>query len=108
MSSSTPAAVGGDAAVVDPHTVRISLGATLSYVMELTRRRGGELAYGDAKGTKQTIERIAKGEMPQLGQGWSYFTPTARELSRCVASAAATAKAVKACSTEQKILGLCE
>jgi aldehyde:ferredoxin oxidoreductase len=47
----------------------ISLGATLSYVMELTRRRSGELAYGDAKGTKRTIERIAKGEMPQLGQG---------------------------------------
>lgn len=47
----------------------ISLGATLSYVMELTRRRGGELAYGDVAAAKRTIEQIAKGELPQLGQG---------------------------------------
>jgi TRAP transporter TAXI family solute receptor len=46
--------------------------------------------------------------MPQLGQGWSYFGPTAKELSRCVAANTAATKAVKACSTEQKILGLCE
>lgn len=45
--------------------------------------------------------------MPQLGQGWSYFGPTARELGRCGAPAAAP-KPAKACSTEQKILGLCE
>ncbi|MBE7419161.1 MAG: TAXI family TRAP transporter solute-binding subunit [Ideonella sp.] len=44
--------------------------------------------------------------MPQLGQGWSYFGPTARELARCGAPAAA--KPARACSTEQKILGLCE
>ncbi|HEX5136789.1 MAG TPA: aldehyde ferredoxin oxidoreductase C-terminal domain-containing protein [Planctomycetota bacterium] len=47
----------------------ISLGATLSYAMELARRRGGELRYGDVAATKRTIERIAKGELPQLGQG---------------------------------------
>lgn len=41
--------------------------------------------------------------MPQLGQGWSYFDPTARELARCTQKPAA-----KACTTEQKILGLCE
>lgn len=43
--------------------------------------------------------------MPQLGQGWSYFQPTAQELSRCVQR---PPKPTKACSTEQKILGLCE
>jgi TRAP transporter TAXI family solute receptor len=43
--------------------------------------------------------------MPQLGQGWSYFTPTAQELARCTQKAA---KPAKACTTEQKILGLCE
>lgn len=41
--------------------------------------------------------------MPQLGQGWSYFGPTARELEKCVQKAAA-----KTCTTEQKILGLCQ
>ncbi len=47
----------------------ISLGATLSYVMEHARRHCGELNYGDVAATKRTIERIARGEMPQLGQG---------------------------------------
>jgi uncharacterized protein len=44
--------------------------------------------------------------MPQLGQGWTYFGPTARELNRCAAKS--VAKPVKTCTTEQKILGLCE
>lgn len=45
--------------------------------------------------------------MPQLGQGWAYFKPTARELERCPALQRPAATA-KACSTEQKILGLCQ
>jgi uncharacterized protein len=45
--------------------------------------------------------------MPQLGQGWSYYGPTARELGRCTALKPAV-KSAKACSTEQKILGLCD
>lgn len=43
--------------------------------------------------------------MPQLGQGWSYYAPTAKELAPCAQKAA---KPVKACTTEQKILGLCQ
>jgi len=43
--------------------------------------------------------------MPSLGQGWSYFAPTAQELTRCAARAP---KPAKVCTTEQKILGLCE
>ncbi|MCK6459157.1 MAG: aldehyde:ferredoxin oxidoreductase [Planctomycetes bacterium] len=54
----------------------ISLGATLSYAMELTRRRGGELRYGDAKATKRTIEGIARGELPQLAQGVKRLSET--------------------------------
>jgi uncharacterized protein len=47
--------------------------------------------------------------MPEVGKGWIYSPPTARELKRC-AQAAAKAAPVRprACSTEQKILGLCE
>ena len=43
--------------------------------------------------------------MPQLGQGWSYYSPTAKELGRCTPK---VVKPAKPCSTEQKILGLCE
>jgi hypothetical protein len=43
--------------------------------------------------------------MPQLGQGWSYYGPTSKELAHC---AGKVPKPVKACTTEQKILGLCQ
>lgn len=46
-------------------------------------------------------------ELPQLGQGWAYYPTTTRELGRC-ASTRPPPKPVRACSTEQKILGLCE
>lgn len=46
-------------------------------------------------------------EMPPLGQGWSYFTTTQRELGRC-ASMRPPPKPARVCTTEQKILGLCE
>jgi TRAP transporter TAXI family solute receptor len=45
--------------------------------------------------------------MPEVGRGWTYYPPMARELGRCIAAQAEAAKAAKACSTEQKILGLC-
>jgi hypothetical protein len=43
--------------------------------------------------------------MPDLGKGWAYYPPIAQELKRC---ASAQAKPVRTCTTEQKILGLCE
>ncbi|HEU0201603.1 MAG TPA: C4-dicarboxylate ABC transporter substrate-binding protein, partial [Burkholderiaceae bacterium] len=43
--------------------------------------------------------------MPDLGKGWAYYPPIARELRRCTAEAK---PARPACTTEQKILGLCE
>lgn len=45
--------------------------------------------------------------LPDLGRGWAYYPPIARELKRCLAERAKPAPA-KACTTEQKILGLCE
>ena len=44
--------------------------------------------------------------MPDLGRGWTYYPPMARELSKCMETQAKAAKA-KICPTEQKILGLC-
>ncbi len=47
--------------------------------------------------------------MPDVGKGWIYSPPTSREFKRCAAAQAKPAAArPKACSTEQKILGLCE
>jgi TRAP transporter TAXI family solute receptor len=54
--------------------------------------------------------------LPSLGQGWFYYPPTAAELKACIerrptpsqAAAAPTRVAPKACSQEQRLLGLCE
>ncbi|MEL4178359.1 TAXI family TRAP transporter solute-binding subunit [Roseateles sp. PN1] len=39
-------------------------------------------------------------KLPELGNGWAYFSPTARELRTCAATK-------KRCSAEERILGLC-
>jgi TRAP-type uncharacterized transport system substrate-binding protein len=43
--------------------------------------------------------------MPELGRGWAYYEPIAREFKKC---SAPKQPARAACTTEQKILGLCE
>jgi len=53
--------------------------------------------------------------LPELGRGWTYFPPMARELKNCIAgkvpagagAAAAAAKPAKACSQQERVLGLC-
>ncbi|MFO1287087.1 MAG: TAXI family TRAP transporter solute-binding subunit [Rubrivivax sp.] len=47
-------------------------------------------------------------DLPQLGQGWAYYPATTRELGRCTQLRTPPPRAAKQCSTEQKILGLCE
>ncbi|MCW5660192.1 MAG: C4-dicarboxylate ABC transporter substrate-binding protein [Burkholderiaceae bacterium] len=82
---------------------------TYDYSQPFTRTRLGQFAKSmcDNFGQLQTGGHPKWKEvslaMPQLGQGWSYFAPTARELEKCVQKAAA-----KTCTTEQKILGLCQ
>ena len=50
--------------------------------------------------------------LPSLGQGWFYYPTTTTELRACLAGTATAEKAksqpAKACSQQQKILGLCE
>ena len=48
--------------------------------------------------------------LPELGRGWIYYAPTARELRSCVAELGAVAKSrqsAKMCSQQERILGLC-
>ncbi|MDH3590436.1 MAG: aldehyde:ferredoxin oxidoreductase [Planctomycetota bacterium] len=52
----------------------ISLGVTLSYAMEYNKRHpdapiADGLSYGDAAAAGRVIEKIGRGELPQLGQG---------------------------------------
>lgn len=51
--------------------------------------------------------------LPDLGRGWFYYGPTTRELRACVAANMNTgfgvsSKPMKACSQQERILGLCK
>jgi hypothetical protein len=45
--------------------------------------------------------------LPALNDGWTYYGPTTREIRSCLAAQKAPARPAKACSAEEKILGLC-
>ena len=47
--------------------------------------------------------------LPDLGRGWFYYPPTAVEIRSCIAGKARPKSApVKACTQQERILGLCE
>jgi TRAP transporter TAXI family solute receptor len=51
--------------------------------------------------------------LPDLGRGWFYFAPTAHEIRACISGAAKVrplekAQPVRACSQQERILGLCK
>ncbi|WP_372526035.1 TAXI family TRAP transporter solute-binding subunit [Piscinibacter sp.] len=45
--------------------------------------------------------------LPELGRGWSYYQPMARQLRSCIANRPAV-KPVTACAQQERILGLCK
>jgi aldehyde:ferredoxin oxidoreductase len=51
----------------------ISLGVTLGYVMDYNRRNNGDLvgglSFGDTAGVGRAIRAVARGDLPELGQG---------------------------------------
>jgi hypothetical protein len=46
--------------------------------------------------------------LPELSRGWSYYPPMAREMKNCLAQRAQPRPAVKACTQQERILGLCK
>jgi uncharacterized protein len=47
--------------------------------------------------------------LPDLGRGWFYYAPTAREIRSCVAGGSTEPlRAAKPCSQQERILGLCK
>ena len=82
---------------------------TYDYNQAFTKTRLGQFArslcenFGQLQSGGHPKWKEVSLAMPQLGQGWTYFGPTAQELKRC-----AEKPAPKACTTEQKILGLCQ
>jgi TRAP transporter TAXI family solute receptor len=46
--------------------------------------------------------------LPELSSGWSYYPPMWKEMSSCMAQRAKPKPAVKVCSQQERILGLCK
>jgi TRAP transporter TAXI family solute receptor len=46
--------------------------------------------------------------LPPLGRGWRYYATTEKELRKCVAELPRKQVPIKACSQEERILGLCK
>ena len=46
--------------------------------------------------------------LPALNDGWTYYGPTTREIRACRGGQSADARPMKACSSEEKILGFCK
>jgi hypothetical protein len=46
--------------------------------------------------------------LPELSRGWSYYPPMAREMKNCLAQRARPRPVVKACTQQERILGLCK
>lgn len=45
--------------------------------------------------------------LPNIGPGWIYYPPTAREIRKCMTKSKERGPAIKVCSPEERILGLC-
>ena len=46
--------------------------------------------------------------LPDLGKGWRYYGPTASEIRACMsAGAARPVRPTRACSQQERVLGLC-
>ncbi|MGZ8994110.1 MAG: TAXI family TRAP transporter solute-binding subunit, partial [Burkholderiaceae bacterium] len=47
--------------------------------------------------------------LPDLGRGWFYYAPTAREIRSCIAGGSTEpVRAAKPCSQQERVLGLCK
>ena len=86
-------------------TYDFNLGATRThlarFVRELCRNWRALEASGHPKWREVSLS------LPDLGRGWAYYEPTAREIRACSAQRAAPATPAKACSQQERVLGLC-
>lgn len=90
-------------------TYDYSLASTVRQMRKLARSLCQNFSQLQASGHPKWRE--VELALPELGQGWSYYAPMARELQRCIAStprAAVPLPARKAsCSQQERVLGLC-
>jgi hypothetical protein len=85
-------------------TYDYNLDYTVNNLTRFSRSLCENFAALQAKGHPKWRE--VKLDLPALGPGWIYYPPTANELRACIARTRPKPPA-RSCSTEERILGLC-
>lgn len=86
-------------------TYDYNLQSTVDYLARFARSLCQNFATLQEKGHPKWKEVDLS--LPALNDGWTYYGPTTREIRACLAAKAQPARPAKACSPEEKILGLC-
>jgi hypothetical protein len=86
-------------------TYDFNLGATKQHLVRLMRELCRNFSVLEASGHPKWRE--VSRSLPDLGKGWLYYDPTAREIRACAAARSAPASQPKACSQQERVLGLC-
>ena len=87
-------------------TYDFNLGATKQHLARLMRALCRNFSVLEASGHPKWREVALS--LPDLGRGWLYYEPTAREVRACAASrASAPVLTTKTCSQQERVLGLC-
>lgn len=88
-------------------TYDYNLRSTVDYLTRFGRSLCQNFSTLQAKGHPKWREVDLS--LPALNPGWTYYQPTTREIRSCLAGAKprAATRPAKACSAEERILGLC-
>jgi TRAP transporter TAXI family solute receptor len=87
-------------------TYNFSQPHTADYLTRFARSLCNNFPTLQAKGHPKWREvSLALGRLPP---GWTYYSPTARQISACAAPAAKPRARGRVCTAEERILGLCE
>jgi TRAP transporter TAXI family solute receptor len=87
-------------------TYDFNLKATRSHLTRFARALCNALPTLHAQGHSKWREVDLA--LSPLGRGWAYYPPVEKELRACVAERPARAKPARACTLQERILGLCE
>jgi TRAP-type uncharacterized transport system substrate-binding protein len=87
-------------------TYDYNLEGTVNHLVRFARSLCQNLSTLQAQGHPKWRE--VELSLPQLGPGWIYYPPTAREIRACLAKKPKAQAPAKSCSPEERILGLCK
>ena len=86
-------------------TYDFNLGNTKTHLARLVRELCRNYATLEASGHPKWKEVSLS--LPDLGRGWAYYEPTAREIRACTVRRSPPPAPAKACSQQERVLGLC-